>query len=177
MIKISSEPRGNLYRSLIDYAGRQCSSFSLVWPVDMEIDDSVYQIHRELIDFIESEKEIKSEWQAMDVEDEVFPIFRKFVINSKSLGIIAEAPRLFACPARENKVSWRIDKNREPGLYSWITPALPEDLTFYTAAGEMWLMSIAHEEEAYFNASIAYPDEIIKNVPGLNVESDKQRIR
>ena len=174
MIKIISEPHGNIYKSLIDYAGQHCSTFSLVWHVNMKMDDSVHKIHHELIDFIESENEIASEWQAMDDVSVQNPIVRKFVVNSKSLEVLINAPRIFACPERENKVSWRIDKNRKPGLYSWISPALPEDLTFYTSAGEKWMMSISHEEEAYFNASIVYPDEITQNIPGLNIEIDKE---
>lgn len=172
MIKIISEPIGSIYTALIKYAGKKCSSFSLVWPVDIKIDDSAYQIHQELIEFLESEEEIKSEWQAIDGKDEKNPILRKFVINSKSLDILIKAPNSFACPERENKASWRIDKNREPGLYSWITPALPEDLSFYTADGDKWLMSISHEEESYFNEAIVFPDEISRELPSLNIELD-----
>jgi hypothetical protein len=174
MIKIISEPHGTIYKSLIDYAGQQCSSFSLVWPVNMKIDDSVNQIHHELIGFIESENEIVSEWQSMDDVDVQIPKLRKFVVNSKSLEVLVKAPMLFASPERENKVSWRIDKNRKPGLYSWISPALPEDLTFYTSSGDKWMFSISHEEEAYFNASFVSPDEIIQKIPGLNIEIDKE---
>lgn len=174
MIKIISEPHGTIYESLIDYAGQQCSSFSLVWPVKMKIDDSVNQIHHELIDFIESENEIVSEWQTMDDVSAQNPILRKFAVNSKSLEVLKNAPRLFAYPERENKVFWRIDKNRKTGLYSWISPALPEDLSFYTAAGDKWMMSISHEEEAYFNPSIVSPDELTQNIPCLNIEIDKE---
>lgn len=60
MIKIISEPRGSIYTALIKYAGKKCTSFSLIWPVDMKIDDSAYQIHQELIEFIESEGELGS---------------------------------------------------------------------------------------------------------------------
>ena len=171
MIKIISEPCGKTYRSLIEYAEQQCSFFSLVWPVNMEIYDSANQIQQKLFDFMESEIEIKSEWKAVGVEDEKFPIKRKFVINPKSIAVLKDSPKLFACPERENKVSWRIEVNREPGLYSWITPALPEDLTFYTSAGDIWMTSTSHEEEANFNESIVNPDEIKKNLPELKIET------
>jgi hypothetical protein len=61
MIKILTEPCGKTYELLIDLAGHKCPSFSLVWPYDMKLDNSTDQIHQELIEFLESEQEIKSE--------------------------------------------------------------------------------------------------------------------
>lgn len=37
-----------------------------------------------------------------------------------------------------------------PRLYAWQHPEFPEDLTFYTEAGGVWLGSIAHEAQAWF---------------------------
>ena len=35
------------------------------------------------------------------------------------------------------------------GLFSWIQPNLPEDLCLFRKEGEPWLVSIAHEKDAY----------------------------
>jgi hypothetical protein len=171
MIKILTEPCGKTYELLIDLAGRQCPNFSLVWPYDMKLDDSTDQIHQELIEFLESEQEIKNKWTAKDIENEVLPIVRKFRVTLRSLGVLKTAPELFACPDRENKVFWRKNKNRSPGLYSWISPALPEDLTFYSSDGDIWLSSISHEEEAYFESSNIVFKDITEKIPDLSIEA------
>ncbi len=173
MIKILTEPCETIYESLIDYAGQQCSTFSLIWQYDMKMNNSAHQIHQELIKFLESEQDVKSKWTAKDIKNEVFPKIRKFRVTTKSLSVLKKAPELYACPGRENKVSWRISKNRKPGLYSWISPALPEDLTFYTADGKVWLDSCSHEEDAFIESANLRFDEINSIVPGLDIESVK----
>jgi hypothetical protein len=101
----------------------------------------------------------------------VFPLIRKYRVTQKSLRVLKRAPGLFACPDLENKVFWRKDKKRSPGLYSWISPTLPEDLTFYSSDGEIWFRSISHEEEAFFESSNILIKYIIEKIPDLSIEA------
>lgn len=36
-------------------------------------------------------------------------------------------------------------------LYEWLSPNLPEDLCFFKENKEVWLASIAHEKDSWFN--------------------------
>ncbi|MFI8684549.1 hypothetical protein [Rossellomorea sp. NPDC077527] len=54
------------------------------------------------------------------------------------------------------------------GLYDWVAPTLPEDLTFIKNDFP-WFSSTTHEELAGFVIRSKYYRNIILNVPGLHV--------
>lgn len=54
------------------------------------------------------------------------------------------------------------------GLYSWTFPALPEDLHFVRHDGTPWLVSIAHERDAYFVIDETEQTELVQALPWLD---------
>ncbi|WP_028580089.1 hypothetical protein [Desulfogranum japonicum] len=167
MIKLISEPVNKEYKKLIDFAASKCSAFSLVWKYDLALDESTKTIHELLKSHQVSEEIITSKW--VTDKKAIFPILRKFLINHESIKELKDIPAKFACPDRESKASWRIDSNRKPGLFSWVSPCLPEDLVFYSQQGEIWLEAVSHEEEFYMYDSES-ANELMLKIPSIKNE-------
>lgn len=167
MIKLISEPIANDYILFIDFVASRCSAFSLVWKYDMALDESTKTIFELLKGHQVSDEIIKNKW--VTDNNAVFPILRKYLIDHESLRILKDIPAMFACPEREFKVSWRIKSKRKPGLFSWVSPCLPEDLTFYSKEGNVWLESVSQEEEFYMYESEAV-DDLLNQLPSLKKE-------
>jgi len=166
MMKVVSEPVNNDYKTLIDFAASTCSLFSLVWKYNQPLDESTKTILKLLKSHQISEEPIKNKW--FTDNKAIFPILRKFLIDHESLRVLKDGPAMFACPEREAKVIWRIDPQRKPGLFSWISPCLPENLVFYSQQGDVWLESVSDEEEFYVYDSEAAND-LLHQFPSLKV--------
>jgi hypothetical protein len=52
------------------------------------------------------------------------------------------------------------------GLYDWRQPARPEDPVFWRRAGGPWLVTIAHERDAYFEVTEAEREGLLRSLPG-----------
>jgi hypothetical protein len=57
------------------------------------------------------------------------------------------------------------------GLYDWVAPRLPEDLCLFRDDRSLWLATIAHEHDAYFELARDEHDELLARVPGLAVKA------
>ena len=53
------------------------------------------------------------------------------------------------------------------GLYRWQSPDAPDDLHFYTGAGECWLANTAHESLAWVDAAFCSLEILAEAVPGI----------
>jgi hypothetical protein len=56
------------------------------------------------------------------------------------------------------------------GLYSWLHPKHPEDLAFYLSNGQNWLASVAHERMAWITAPNLTAEQLLKEVPSLQIQ-------
>ena len=58
------------------------------------------------------------------------------------------------------------------GLFDWIEPELPEDLCILRPDGSPWLVTISHEQDAYFQLSDKEKGELTELVPDLRLVID-----
>jgi hypothetical protein len=58
-------------------------------------------------------------------------------------------------------------------LFQWQQPELPEDLGFMRANDDPWLVTIAHEGDAYLDLDDAEYREIVDLVPGLSLAPEE----
>jgi hypothetical protein len=58
------------------------------------------------------------------------------------------------------------------GLYDWMAPKLPEDLCFIRPDGTPWLVSVAHERDAYVLLSQTEAVELLAELPALGAHLD-----
>jgi hypothetical protein len=92
-----------------------------------------------------TEAQRSSEWPGTKLLDGTACV-RQFRIDPESVSILQEAVG---------------------SLYDWRQPELPEDLCFFASDGEPWLVSIAHETDAYFYLSRQQRVELFRCVPAL----------
>jgi hypothetical protein len=142
---IVSEPAGDVYLSLLAFAERHSSRFSLVWRRGLKLDADAEAIKAALKPFQEKAVET-SEWPGTQLIGQSAMV-RMYRFAPESTRMLAAANRLFA----------------------WQSPARPEDLAFYTADGRCWFGSIAHEREAFVVLDAADLSALCAAVPGLQL--------
>ncbi|MBU6429644.1 MAG: hypothetical protein KGR26_11570, partial [Cyanobacteria bacterium REEB65] len=54
------------------------------------------------------------------------------------------------------------------GLYEWCQPRRPEDLVFWRRSNGPWLVTIAHERDAYFETTPEELKELLRQLPALS---------
>ena len=53
------------------------------------------------------------------------------------------------------------------GLYDWVHPDLPEDLSFLRPDGSAWLTTIAHERDSFLSLDASEFATLVQRAPGL----------
>jgi hypothetical protein len=59
---------------------------------------------------------------------------------------------------------------RASGLFAWVQPSLPEDLSILRDDGSAWLTTIAHERDAYLQIDTSELESLKSAIPGLRLE-------
>ncbi|MGA9188190.1 MAG: stage III sporulation protein AH [Methanosarcina sp.] len=147
MINITSEPKNDVYRLLVDLAFDLCDEFILVVRKDLclKSNDNAKSVLEKLNDYLIEMKE-QSEWA-----------------GTKLLRHTAYVYHYHTSPeARE------IIKEVSNSLYSWMQPNLPEDLSFYKS-GKPWLVNTAHEKQSFILSEDKSEIDRIVNIKGLEI--------
>ena len=147
IISITSEPKNDVYRFLVDLAFDLCDEFILVVRKDLclKSNDSDKSVLEKLNDYLKEMKE-QSEWA-----------------GTKLLKHTAYVYHYHTSPeARE------IIKEVSNSLYSWMQPNLPEDLSFYKS-GKPWLVNTAHEKQSFILSEDKSEIDRIVNIKGLEI--------
>ena len=126
-------PKGKMYHDLLNCAPNFSSEFLLVLRPSMSVDESAKTFIAALNSFLISKSEL-DEWPGTKLLEEVASVYR-FKVCAPAIEMLTGA---------------------SDSLFDWQQPRLPEDLCFLRATGAPWLVTIAHEEDAYFEMS---PDE------------------
>jgi hypothetical protein len=145
MWTIVEEPIGEIYTNLLTLAPSRCSTFTFTRRYGLNFGQSAKLVTKSLADHLIGEVESKS-WPGTTIEKGL-GVVRKYRITPASIKVLAEAP----------------------GLYSWMHPKRPEDLSFYLPDNNIWLWSTAHEDESFIEDSTLSIEKIHKVVPGLQV--------
>jgi len=148
MLFITKEPRKQDYKDLIDLASSLCTKFILVkrtqsaLEIDKNCDKTLDELKPYLIDIQE-----KDQWPGTLLFEDTATVYYY----------------------RVTEESKEILKKRANGLYSWAHPQLPEDLCFLKEDGKTWLITIAHESEAWVNLDNIEELEKLKLIRGIKV--------
>jgi hypothetical protein len=147
LVSILAEPRDEVYATLVDFADRMGSLFSLVWRDQFRFSESAYAIDQALAEArISSESSDSWPGTRLSGHRATVGLYR---LNPSALKILVPPG----------------------GLFAWRSPHLPEDLAFYTPAGRPWLGSIAHERDAFLYADAVSLRDVRVAVPGLLLEA------
>lgn len=147
MWEVREEPRGGVYAALIRFAVSRCDRFYLVWREQLAFDGSARGIADRLEPW-EIERVRTDAWDGTRLLGH-YAVVRHYRLDAGSAAVLTASAA---------------------GLYDWVAPRLPEDLTFRTPAGDCWLATIAHEQVAWFPAlEAADVSELRHRVPGIAV--------
>ena len=146
---IRKQPRGDVYRALLDYGARQSAYLLLVVQKGMALSSEGQQLLEQLTAF-----------EIDDVESDRWP-------GTQLLGRTAHVYRYSV-----NYFTIEVVKNAVLGLYDWVQPERPEDLALLRADESPWLASIAHERESYLEITPEERQELLAAVPGLLLYED-----
>lgn len=143
---IVREPVGNLYRDLLAYALRHCRQFILVprGAGSLEPEPPVRLALSDLDPFLLKSK-LVSEWPGTRLIGHDTEV-RWFEYNSSSAQIL---------------------KTAATHLYQWERPELPEDLCLMRDEESPWLVTIAHERDAYLKLEVSEMSVIASEFPEL----------
>ena len=144
-IDLSQEPRGAVYRRLLDHARSGCEYALLVvreedWPPGGSSATAIEALSPFLVS---SEK--RSEWPGTVLIAGTATVFN-YKLTDDSVGVL---------------------KREAEGLYDWSAPELPEDLCLLRADLSPWLVSIAHERDGYLQLSDDELVELLRSAPDL----------
>lgn len=123
MINILSEVKGESYKALIELAFSKCEEFVLVERHQSELNENGFKflesLKSEILDI-----EVDQKWPGTQLDGHFANIYF-FKTSEKAKQILLD---------------------NSDSIYSWLSPDLPEDLTFYKTKGEIWLTSTSHEK-------------------------------
>ncbi len=133
MIIITDDISGAQYSKLIDHAFRQCDSFALNIPVFGG-------------DERDNEKRVK------DIVHQMRPYITDHMVLKKYFSMKSSYKReIYVFSTLEGV---RDMVKSAGGIYRWVYPELPEDLSFFdSGSGRCWLETVAHENECRIYSS------------------------
>jgi len=142
-IDISREPKGRTYITLVDYLGRRCPTFSLVWRKQVSLSDLATMIAHQLRPFLVREERAD---------------------EGQVVGRLATTRHYRSVKGSLNVLKYQMS------LYSWAAPTLPENLTFYDDYGVRVFWSDLHERNAWFNLDVLTTDAIRTEIQGIELD-------
>ncbi|MBC8134547.1 MAG: hypothetical protein H8F28_01500 [Fibrella sp.] len=144
-LEIIEEPQGDIYRRLIALAARNCDRFYLVWWEQLTFNENADGIVVELSRWFLRE-ETTDTWDGTLLFGH-FAKLRHYELCAESADILTRVGR----------------------LYAWLAPDLPEDLTFYTSDGALWMASVSHECGAGFDGRWVSTAYLNRHIPEIEL--------
>lgn len=121
------EPRGLIYRNLLDFSVDECSAALLVARSDVDLGPNAKVVMESLGPFLLSETESHM-WPGTVLHGGATALVMTYRLDHASVALLTEAA---------------------DGLYDWIQPDLPEDLCLLRADDTPWMVTITHEKDSY----------------------------
>jgi hypothetical protein len=146
---IANEPTGETYREVIRCGLLYCAQFSLVLRSSIDLNESGSHFLQSLKPFL-LKTERTSEWPGTRLLDDVAEVFYYELSPSSAELVTSVSTRLF----------------------QWTQPELPEDLCLLRRPAQPWLVTIAHEEDAYLNLTDDERVTLQARIPQLELRPD-----
>jgi len=142
----TSEPRGGVYRALLDHALKTCPYYLLALQhVTIPKGENSRAVEGHFSPYL-LKKEMRSEWP----------------------GTILAAGYADVYTYAFTQASNRAIQERTQNLFDWRYPHFLEDHSLLRSDFSPWLVSITHEEYAYLNLSKEEYAQLVREVPQVN---------
>lgn len=138
--------KGEGYVQLLHHALSECDSFILIIRHSIDVNATAEAVLNRLEPSLISSEE-SSEWPGTKLLDST-ALVNKYKLSPNTAADLAEVA---------------------DGLFSWCQPELPEDLCLIRKDGDPWLVTIAHEEDAYMVLSPEESAALTENIPTLSL--------
>lgn len=142
---VLKDPRDEVYRGLLDHATTACSGGSLITRDPTALRDRARALLQELAPSITREETV-TKWPGTE-------LFLGYTARASWFRFDADVVRTLL--------------KYSSHLYQWVEPDLPEDLCLYRNDDSVWLATIAHEHDAYFELSRLEHAALRRAVPAL----------
>jgi hypothetical protein len=139
-----TEPKGDLYRALIDLGAQRCPTVLLVVRDQRMLGAEAQRILKSLTTLLIDAQE-GTQWPGTFLHGDKAVVYR-YRAGTELIEAL---------------------KSLADGLYSWQHPRLPEDLCFLRSDGTPWLASIAHDGDAYLELTRDELQELFNLEPRL----------
>jgi hypothetical protein len=143
---IQGEVSGEVYRTLIEASLGYCSRGLLVRRHSVPFSERAVKAINQLSPYL-VEQEERAEWPGTKLSGHSALDF-VFVLNRDSANVLLSSAT---------------------GLYEWQQPDLPEDLCLVRGDSRPWLVTIAHERDAYLDLSDLEARDLLTKVPRLDL--------
>ena len=145
-----AEPRGEGYRKLLRASLDYGISFLLVVnPGIGHLADPGQRVMAELHPYLLS-KDRKTQWPGTMLFGDESALVSRFSLTPRTSAILGGAVE---------------------GLFEWIGPGFPEDLSILRADGSPWLVTISHERDAYLELRDWERATLTEHVPSLRLSA------
>ncbi|ABW20359.1 hypothetical protein [Alkaliphilus oremlandii] len=145
-VQICNEPRAEVYKDFIDFAFEKSKKFFFHihsgWLDNKNTFDLIRELNEHMIEVIPA-----TSYEHMEYSNGNLYVFE--------------------C----NEFTKSILKNRVNGLFEWLFPKLPEDLSFLDETEFLWLATISHDKMAWFRALSPSEKEYLSHELGLNLKT------
>jgi hypothetical protein len=138
--------KGEAYVRLLHHALSDCDSFILVIRHSIDVNATAEAVLNRLEPSLISSEE-RSEWPGTQLFDST-ALVNTYNLSPHTAADLAEVA---------------------DGLFSWCQPELPEDLSLIRKDGDPWLVTIAHEEDAYMLLSGEESAALTESIPALSL--------
>jgi len=144
---LSKEPEGILYKTLLENLIKFCDTAAFVIQEEEELSNKALKFLNKISNTVVEKKRVIS-WpgtKLIGVELDEGALFYKIVFNENSCEIF---------------------KEETEGLFDWIEPNMPEDLSFLRPDGTEFFISISHEKDCYFKITEEEKGKLEKSFHG-----------
>jgi hypothetical protein len=145
---IVKEPRGVLYGALLDHALGACTKALLVLREDLGLEEQGRRCLEALGPFVTAVED-KSSWPGTELSGHTAKVYS----------------------FRYDRASAEILPSFSEGLYDWVQPGLPEDLCLLREDGQPWLVTIAHESDAFLRLTEREAATALSRLSGLELKA------
>ena len=139
-------PEGELYRRLLKCAQSFCTQLSIVLRDGIPLEDAACLV----VDALDTqliERRATDSWPGTILHDSEAEV-RRYQFDEFTYQVIVES---------------------SASLFDWVQPHLPEDPCLYRPDGSTWLVTIAHEEDAYLELAPSELAALNRLVPDLRI--------
>jgi hypothetical protein len=147
------EPKGEIYRRLIDFAISCHSIALLVVQPEMSLSARGQELLSALQPF-QLEAARSSSWPGTELLDSEAVVYY-FRLLPESGKVLQDAV---------------------PSLYAWLQPEIPEDLCFLSEDREPWLVTISHERDGYLCLDEGERQRLVRALPDLRLAPLREEV-